>query len=113
LHGSHQWRGDSLLHYTDSQGRKKSPQSKDCRDGSHPVQQAWMEETFRNAVTAIRAIMSAVALLSKNRNPRMPTSTIHERNICRCGTYQRIRRQFTAPLIYKPAKPSPRKAFLD
>jgi len=32
LHGSHQWRGDSLLHYTDfGSGRKENPpQSKDC-----------------------------------------------------------------------------------
>jgi len=46
-------------------------------DGSHPVQQAWMEETFRSAATVSPdRFMSAVALLSKKPNPTAPTSTI-------------------------------------
>ena len=61
-------------------------------DGSHPVQQAWMEEDVPQCgYCQSGQIMAAAALLKKN--PRPTDQDIDEAmtNICRCGTYQRIR----------------------
>ena len=60
----------------------------------HPVQQAWMEENVPQCgFCQAGQIMSAVALLEKNPSP---TDTDIENamsgNICRCGTYERIRK---------------------
>ena len=62
-------------------------------DGSHAVQQAWMElDVVQCGYCQSGQIMSTVALLS--RIPQ-PTDTDIDQalsaNICRCGTYQRIR----------------------
>src|ERR1700740_1673628 len=63
-------------------------------DGSPPVQHAWMDENVPQCgYCQSGQIMSAVALLSKKPNPT--DSDIEEfmaGNICRCGTYQRIRK---------------------
>ena len=63
-------------------------------DGSHPVQKAWLtEEVAQCGYCQPGQIMQACALLSKNRNPS--DAAINEAmadNICRCGTYQRIRK---------------------
>ena len=61
--------------------------------GTHPVQRAWMRlRVPQCGYCQSGQIMSAVALLSSNRNPS--DEQIDEAmsgNICRCGTYQRIR----------------------
>ena len=63
-------------------------------DASHPVQIAWMEEDVHQCgYCQSGQIMSAVALLKKKPNPT--DADIDEAmsgNICRCGTYQRIRK---------------------
>jgi isoquinoline 1-oxidoreductase subunit alpha len=63
-------------------------------DASHPVQIAWMEEDVPQCgYCQSGQIMSAVALLKKKPNPT--DADIDEAmsgNICRCGTYQRIRK---------------------
>ena len=63
-------------------------------DGSHPVQQAWIaEDVPQCGYCQSGQIMSAVALLAKKSNPT--DSDIDDAmsgNICRCGTYQRIRK---------------------
>ncbi len=63
-------------------------------DRSHPVQQAWLElDVPQCGYCQSGQIMSAVALLE-----RSPTPTDEEidvamsGNICRCGTYPRIRK---------------------
>jgi isoquinoline 1-oxidoreductase subunit alpha len=63
-------------------------------DGSHPVQQAWMEEDVPQCgYCQSGQIMSAVALLSKKANPSdADIDDAMSGNICRCGTYQRIRK---------------------
>jgi aerobic-type carbon monoxide dehydrogenase small subunit (CoxS/CutS family) len=63
-------------------------------DGSHPVQQAWVEEQVPQCgYCQSGQIMSAVALLEKNGNPSdSDIDAAMAGNICRCGTYQRIRR---------------------
>ena len=61
--------------------------------GLHPVQRAWMQfKVPQCGYCQSGQIMSAVALLSSNRSPS--DEQIDEAmsgNICRCGTYQRIR----------------------
>ena len=63
-------------------------------DGSHPVQQAWMEvDVPQCGYCQSGQIMSAVALLSKKSNPTdADIDDAMTGNICRCGTYQRIRK---------------------
>jgi isoquinoline 1-oxidoreductase subunit alpha len=62
-------------------------------DGQHPVQQAWTElDVVQCGYCQSGQIMSAVALLAKIPTP---TDTDIDQalsgNICRCGTYPRIR----------------------
>jgi aerobic-type carbon monoxide dehydrogenase small subunit (CoxS/CutS family) len=63
-------------------------------DGSHPIQQAWMsEDVVQCGYCHSGQIMAAAALLVKN--PRPSDADIDRAmsgNLCRCGTYQRIRR---------------------
>src|ERR1700722_12304087 len=63
-------------------------------DGSHPVQQAWIEgDVPQCGYCQSGQIMSAVALLSKKANPTdADIDEVMKGNICRCGTYQRIRK---------------------
>lgn len=61
---------------------------------SHPVQQAWMEiDVPQCGYCQSGQIMSAAALLSKNAQPSdADIDTAMAGNICRCGTYPRIRK---------------------
>jgi isoquinoline 1-oxidoreductase alpha subunit len=63
-------------------------------DGSHPVQKAWMEiDVPQCGYCQSGQIMSAVALLAKTPNPTdAQIDDAMTGNICRCGTYQRIRK---------------------
>lgn len=64
------------------------------RDGRHPVQRAWIEEdVVQCGYCQVGQIMAAAALLA--RNPRPSDAEIDGAmagNVCRCGTYQRVRR---------------------
>lgn len=64
--------------------------SPDC---SHPVQQAWIaEQAPQCGYCQSGQIMSAVALLAKKPHPTDgDIEEVMSGNICRCGTYQRIR----------------------
>ena len=62
-------------------------------DGDHPVQQAWIAaQVPQCGYCQSGMIMAAVALLE--RNPAPSDADIDEAmtNICRCGTYDRVRR---------------------
>jgi aerobic-type carbon monoxide dehydrogenase small subunit (CoxS/CutS family) len=63
-------------------------------DGTHPVQRAWeAEQVPQCGYCQSGQIMSAAALLAKN--PKPSDADIDQAmagNICRCGTYQRIRK---------------------
>jgi isoquinoline 1-oxidoreductase subunit alpha len=63
-------------------------------DGSHPLQRAWIaEEVPQCGYCQSGQIMAAAVLLREN--PRPSDADIDDAmsgNICRCGTYQRIRR---------------------
>jgi isoquinoline 1-oxidoreductase subunit alpha len=63
-------------------------------DGDHPVQRAWNEEDVAQCGYCQGGqVLAAAALL--NRNPDPDDATIDEAlggNVCRCGTYPRIRK---------------------
>jgi aerobic-type carbon monoxide dehydrogenase small subunit (CoxS/CutS family) len=63
-------------------------------DGSHPVQKAWVaEDVPQCGYCHSGQIMSAAALLAKKPKPSdADIDDAMSGNICRCGTYQRIRR---------------------
>jgi isoquinoline 1-oxidoreductase alpha subunit len=62
-------------------------------DGDHAVQRAWTElDVVQCGYCQSGQIMSAAALLSAKPNPTdADIDTAMSGNICRCGTYQRIR----------------------
>ena len=62
-------------------------------DGSHPVQRVWTElDVVQCGYCQSGQIMSAVALLAAKSNPTdADIDAAMSGNICRCGTYQRIR----------------------
>ena len=62
-------------------------------DGSHPVQRAWTElDVVQCGYCQSGQIMSAAALLEENSDPTdADIDAALSGNICRCGTYQRIR----------------------
>jgi aerobic-type carbon monoxide dehydrogenase small subunit (CoxS/CutS family) len=62
------------------------------RDRSHPVQRAWIaEDVPQCGYCQSGQIMAAVALLEANPTPTDADIDATMTNICRCGTYQRIR----------------------
>ena len=61
-------------------------------DGSHPVQRAWIEQDVPQCgYCQSGQIMAAVALLRAKPDPTDADIDETVTNICRCGTYQRIR----------------------
>jgi isoquinoline 1-oxidoreductase alpha subunit len=64
------------------------------KDRSHPVQRAWIEEQVPQCgYCQSGQIMAAVVLLKANSNPTdEDINDALSGNICRCGTYHRIRR---------------------
>lgn len=63
-------------------------------DGLHPLQQAWLDEQVPQCgYCQSGQLMSAVALLEKIPNPNdEDIDNAMSGNICRCGTYGRIRK---------------------
>ena len=62
-------------------------------DSNHPVQQAWIEHDVPQCgYCQSGQLMAAAALLSENPEPDDEQIDAAIDNICRCGTYQRIRR---------------------
>jgi isoquinoline 1-oxidoreductase alpha subunit len=60
--------------------------------GEHPVQKAWLAlEVPQCGYCQAGQIMTAVALLKKSPKPSDADIDEAMTNICRCGTYQRIR----------------------
>jgi len=62
-------------------------------DGSHPVQRAWAEaDVVQCGYCQSGQIMTACALVEQNQNPTDDDiDAAMSGNICRCGTYQRVR----------------------
>jgi len=62
-------------------------------DGTHPVQLAWIEfDVPQCGYCQSGQIMAAVALLKKSPKPTDAEIDANMDNICRCGTYLRIRK---------------------
>ncbi|MDD5170377.1 MAG: (2Fe-2S)-binding protein [Syntrophales bacterium] len=63
-------------------------------DGSHPLQQAWVsEDVSQCGYCQSGQIMAAAALLAQKPTPSdADIDSALTGNICRCGTYQRIRK---------------------
>jgi len=62
-------------------------------DSKHPVQQAWIaEDVPQCGYCQSGQIMAAAAFLKANPKPSDADIDANITNICRCGTYERIRR---------------------
>ena len=64
------------------------------KDSDHPVQKAWVaEDVPQCGYCQSGQIMTAAAFLDRNSNPEEDDiNAAMKMNICRCGTYQRIRK---------------------
>ena len=61
-------------------------------DGLHPVQKAWKEHNVPQCgYCQVGQMMMAAAMLKENSNPSDAEIEATMWNICRCGTYPRIR----------------------
>ena len=61
-------------------------------DGDHPVQKAWREHNVPQCgYCQVGQMMMAAAMLKSNGNPSDDEIESEMWNICRCGTYPRIR----------------------
>ena len=61
-------------------------------DGSHPVQKAWAQlDVPQCGYCQPGMIMAATALLARTPNPSDADIDREMTNICRCGTYNRVR----------------------
>jgi len=62
-------------------------------DSRHPVQQAWLaEQVPQCGYCQSGQIMATAAYLKSNPNPTDADIDANLTNICRCGTYERLRR---------------------
>jgi isoquinoline 1-oxidoreductase alpha subunit len=63
-------------------------------DGTHPVQLAWIEyDVPQCGYCHSGQIMAAVALLKRSPKSTDAQISVEMSNICRCGTYPRIRQE--------------------
>ncbi|HWQ39951.1 MAG TPA: (2Fe-2S)-binding protein [Burkholderiales bacterium] len=62
------------------------------KDGSHPVQRAWVQlQVPQCGYCQSGMIMAAAALLKEKKKPTDADIAAAVTNICRCGTYPRVR----------------------
>ena len=75
------------------QGRQVATVESLSRDNTHPLQVAWIQHDVPQCgYCQSGQLMSAAALLAKNRNPSdADIEAAMSGNICRCGTYGRIK----------------------
>jgi len=74
-------------------GKKVSTVESLSGNNSHPLQKAWIKHQVPQCgYCQSGQLMSAAALLAKNKNPSdADIDTAMSGNLCRCGTYNRIR----------------------
>lgn len=76
------------------------------KDGMHRIQQAWIDhEVPQCGYCQTGMIMSAAALLTQHPKPSDADIDAAMTNLCRCGTYARVRRA-----IHALAAPTGRKS---
>jgi isoquinoline 1-oxidoreductase alpha subunit len=74
-------------------------------DGSHPVQKVWREmDVPQCGYCQSGMIMAAAALLAQKPKPTDAEIDAEMTNICRCGTYQRVRQAIHAAAGATPSK---------
>jgi isoquinoline 1-oxidoreductase alpha subunit len=75
-------------------GRKVTTIEGLSEDASHPLQKAWLEVGVPQCgYCQAGQIMNAASLLAKNTSPsEQEIDNAMQGNICRCGTYQRIKK---------------------
>ncbi len=62
------------------------------KDGAHPVQKTWVDlQVPQCGFCQSGMIMAAAALLEGNKNPTDADIEAAMTNLCRCGTYHRVR----------------------
>lgn len=81
-----------------SSGKKITTIEGLSKDGSHPLQIAWLDNNVSQCgYCQPGQIMTAAELLAKNPDPSSEEiSAALEDNICRCGTYNRINKAVAA-----------------
>jgi isoquinoline 1-oxidoreductase alpha subunit len=74
-------------------GRKVATIESLSKDSSHPLQKAWVKHDVPQCgYCQSGQLMSAAALLAQNKNPSdADIDSAMSGNICRCGTYNRMR----------------------
>jgi isoquinoline 1-oxidoreductase subunit alpha len=73
--------------------------------GLHPIQQAWIDHQVPQCgYCQTGMIMATAALLNANRNPTDEDIGAAITNICRCGTYRRVKQAIRALAVATPAK---------
>ena len=77
-------------------GKKVSTVESLSGNNSHPLQKAWIKHQVPQCgYCQSGQLMSAAALLAKNKNPSdADIDKAMSGNLCRCGTYNRIRAAF-------------------
>jgi isoquinoline 1-oxidoreductase alpha subunit len=77
------------------------------QNGDHPLQQAWLTNNVPQCgYCQAGQIMNAASLLAVNKAPTdQEIQTAMQGNICRCGTYQRIKKAISeaADILSKEA----------
>jgi isoquinoline 1-oxidoreductase alpha subunit len=69
----------------------------------HPLQEAWVaQQVPQCGYCQSGMLMAAAALLAKNRNPSDAEIDAAITNLCRCGTYPRVRAAIKAAAAAKP-----------
>ena len=95
LHRAYRRRRDAVLPGPGRHGRHSGITTIEAlaQNGKlHPVQQAWLDfDVPQCGYCQSGMMMAAVALLKQNPKPTDADIDAAITNICRCGTYQRIR----------------------
>jgi isoquinoline 1-oxidoreductase alpha subunit len=83
-------------------------------DGTHPVQRAWMQlDVPQCGYCQSGQMMSAAALLQKTPKPTATQiDAAMNGNLCRCGTYLRIRKAVQLAATLTPGTPASGNAAL-
>ena len=78
---------------SDAAGKKITTIEGLSAKGDHPLQKAWIaEQVPQCGYCQSGQIMATVAFLKTNPNPTDADIDANLTNICRCGTYERLRR---------------------
>ncbi len=92
VHVDGQARRSCMLPVARVEGRAVTTIEGLSRDGDHPVQRAWLEiDVPQCGYCQAGQIMAAADLLQRTSSPSDDDIDRMQTNICRCGTYWRIR----------------------